>query len=191
MREKIFHSLGQMKCGDDQIDQLDSDKGNDETAEAVNQQVALQHSERARWSVSDTSQRKRDQRNYNEGVEDNGAQDRAGGGAQVHDVERRNLGKCGHQHRGYDCKILRDVVRDAECGEGTARDQHLFSDLDDVEQLRWVGIKIDHVTGFTGSLRAGVHGNTDVGLREGWGVIRAIASHGNQMTLRLLLAYPF
>ena len=110
---------------------------------------------------------------------------------QVHDVERRDLGKRGHQHRRNDCEVFRYVVRDAERGERTARDQHLFSDLDDVEQLRWIGVEIDHVAGFARGLRAGVHGNTHVGLRERRCVVRAVAGHGNQVTLGLLLADAF
>ena len=104
---------------------------------------------------------------------------------QVHDVERRNLGKRRHQHRRDDCEVFRDVVRDAEGGERSARDQHLFSDLDDVEQLRWIGIEIDHVAGFARGLCPGVHGNTHVGLRERRCVVRAVTGHGNQVTLEL------
>ena len=80
MGEEFFHLLGQVKRGDDQIDQLDSDKRNDETAEAVDQQVALQNRERAHRFVSDAAQRQRNQRDDDERVENDGAEDRAGGG---------------------------------------------------------------------------------------------------------------
>ena len=82
MGEEFFHLLGQVKCGDDQVDQLDSDKRNDETAEAVDEQVALQDGERAHRFVSDAAQRQRNQRDDDERVENDGAQDRAGGGVQ-------------------------------------------------------------------------------------------------------------
>ena len=114
MGEKFFHLLGQVKRGDDQIDQFDPDKRNDETAEAVDQQVALQNGERAHRFVSHAAQRQRNKCDDDERVENDGAEDRAGGGAQVHDVERRDLGKCRHQHRRDDCEVFRDVVRDAE-----------------------------------------------------------------------------
>jgi hypothetical protein len=57
MGEELFHLLGQVKRSDNQIDQFDSNKRNDETAEAVDQQVALQDRERAHRSVSDATQR--------------------------------------------------------------------------------------------------------------------------------------
>ena len=81
MGEELFHLLGQVKRGDDQVDQLDSDKRNDETAEAVDEQVALQDRERAHRFVSDATQRQRNKRDDDERVENDGAQDRAGGGA--------------------------------------------------------------------------------------------------------------
>ena len=101
------------------------------------------------------------------------------------------VGKRGHQHRRHDREIFRDVVCDAERRERTARDQHLLSDLNDVEQLRWIAIEIDHVAGFARGLRAGVHGHTHVGLRERRCVVRAVAGHRNQVTIGLLLADPF
>ena len=113
------------------------------------------------------------------------------GAVQVHDVERRDRGKCGHQHRRDDREIFRDVVRDAEGRERTARDQHLFSDLDDVEQLRRIAVEIDHVAGFARGLRAGVHRHAHIGLRERRRVVRAVAGHGDQMTLGLFLADAF
>ncbi len=48
-------------------------------------------------------------------------------------------------------------------------------------------IQIDHVAGFARGLRAGVHGNAHVGLRERRCVVRAVTGHGNQVTLGLLL----
>src|SRR5262249_35123278 len=157
-----FMSLGQVKRSDNQIDQFDSDKWNDETAEAIDQQVALQNGERAHWLVSNAAQRQRDQRDDDQRVKNDGAENRTGRTVQVHDVQRRDLGKPSHQHRRYDCEVFRDVVCDAERSERTARDQHLFPDLDDVEQLGRITVEIDHVAGFAGGLRAGVHGNAHV-----------------------------
>src|SRR5262245_465070 len=94
-----FISLGQVKCGDDKIDQFDPNKWNDETAEAVDQQIALQNGERAHRFVSHAAQRQRNKSNDNKRIENDGAQDRAGGSAQVHDVERRDVRKSRHQHR--------------------------------------------------------------------------------------------
>ena len=109
----------------------------------------------------------------------------------MHDVERRDGGKRAHQHRGNNREVFRYIVRDTERRQRTARDQHLFPDLDDVEQFRWIRIEIDHVAGFARRLSAGVHGNTHVGLRQCRCVIRAVTGHGNQVTLELLLADTF
>src|SRR5262249_49179426 len=91
-----FISLGQMKRSDDQIDQFDADKGHDEATKAVDEQVALQNGKRTHRFVSHAAQRQRDERDNDEGVKDDGAQNRAGGSVQVHNVERRDLGKRGH-----------------------------------------------------------------------------------------------
>ena len=47
-----------------------------------------------------------------------------------------------------------------------AGDQQLLADLDDLHQLRRVRVEVDHVAGFLGRRRAGVHRDADVGLRE-------------------------
>ena len=97
-------------------------------------------------------------------------------------------GNVRHQHRRNDGEIFRHVVGDAERGERSARDQHLFPDLDDVDQLRRVAVEIDHVAGFARGLRSGVHRDADVGLRQRGCVVRAVAGHGNEMTVGLFLA---
>ena len=97
-------------------------------------------------------------------------------------------GKRRHQHRGNDREILRHVVRDAEGGQRAAGDQHLFPDLNDVEQLRRIAVEIDHVAGFARGLSAGVHCDADVGLRERGRVVRAVTGHGDQMAFGLFLA---
>ena len=51
-----------MERSDDQVDQFDADKRNNEAAEAVDEEVALQNRQRAHWLVSDAAQCQRDQR---------------------------------------------------------------------------------------------------------------------------------
>ena len=113
------------------------------------------------------------------------------GAVQVHDVQRRDGRERRHQHRGNDREIFRHIVRDAERRQRTARDQHLFPDLDDVEQLGRVAVEIDHVAGFARGLRAGVHRHADIGLRERGRVVRPVAGHGDEMTVGLFLADAF
>ena len=67
-----------------------------------------------------------------------------------------------------------------------ARDQQLFADLDNLNELGGIGVEIDHVPGFFGGLRAGVHGHADVGLRQSRRVVRSIAGHGDELSLLLL-----
>src|SRR6266481_4873903 len=92
-----FISLGQVKCGDDEIDQFDTDKRNDEAAEAVDEQIPLQNGERAHRLVSNAAQRQRDQRNDDQRVKNHSAENGTRGAAQMHDVQRRDLRKPDHQ----------------------------------------------------------------------------------------------
>ena len=69
-----------------------------------------------------------------------------------------------------------------------ARHQQLFPDLHDLDELRRVAVEIDHVAGFARGLRAGVHRHADIGLRESGRVVRAVAGHGDEPALRLLVA---
>jgi hypothetical protein len=62
----------------------------------------------------------------------------------------------------------------------------LLADLDDLDQLGGVGVEIDHVAGFLGGLRAGVHGHAYVGLGQRGGVVGAVAGHGDELALGLL-----
>ncbi len=79
--------------------------------------------------------------------------------------EHADAGEPG-EHRGDDREVLGDVVGDRERRERSAGDEQLLADLDDVDELRRVGVEVDHVAGFLRRLRAGVHRDTDVGLRQ-------------------------
>ena len=49
-------------------------------------------------------------------------------------------------------------------------------------------VEIDHVAGLARGLRAGVHGDADIGLGERRRVVGAVAAHGDQLALGLLVA---
>ena len=51
-----------------------------------------------------------------------------------------------------------------------------------------VTVQVHHVGRFFGRLRAGVHGDSDVGLGQGRGIVGAVAHHSDQFPLGLLLA---
>ena len=176
-----------MKSSDDEIDQFDADERHNDATEAVDEQVALQNRQRAHWPVRDAAQREWDQRYNDEGVKNDGAQNGAGRAVQVHDVQRRNRRERRHQHRRNDREIFRHIVGDAEGRQRAARDQHLFSDLDDVDQLGRVAVEIDHVAGFARGLRAGVHRDAHIGLSERRRVVRSVAGHGHEMAVGLFV----
>ena len=94
----------------------------------------------------------------------------------------------GEEDRRDDGKIFRHVVGDREGGECAARHQQLLADLYHLDQLGRIGIEIDHVAGLTRCLRAGLHADADIGLRQRRCVIGAVAAHGDQAALRLLIA---
>ena len=68
------------------------------------------------------------------------------------------------------------------------RDQQLLADLDDLDKLGRVGIQIDHVASLARGLRAGLHGDTDIGLSQRRRIVRAVAAHGDQAAVGLFLA---
>ena len=53
----------------------------------------------------------------------------------------------GGEDRGQDREVLGDVVGDRERRQRAARDQQLLADLDDLDQLRRIGVEVDHVAG--------------------------------------------
>ena len=69
-----------------------------------------------------------------------------------------------------------------------ARHQQLLADLDDLDELGRIGIEVDHVAGLAGRHGAGVHGDADVGLGERRRVVGAVAAHGDELALGLLVA---
>src|ERR1035437_253632 len=185
---RFFISLNEFERGDEDINGLDAGERNDDAAQAVDEQIALQNGKRANRFELHAAQRERNQCDDDEGVENDRAQNRAVRAVQVHDVERRDGGERDHQHRGNDGEIFRHIVRDAERGQRTARDEQLFADLDDLDELRRIRVEVHHIAGFFGGLRAGVHGHADIGLREGRGVIGAVADHGDHAPATLFFA---
>ena len=107
---------------------------------------------------------------------------------QPHDVERLQLRIEGDEHRRDDGEIFGHVVGDREGGERAARHQQLLADLDDLDQLGRIGIEVDHVAGLARRLGAGVHGDADIGLRQRRRVVGAVAAHGDELALGLLVA---
>src|SRR5581483_7625126 len=124
-----------MQGRDREIDSLDADKRNDDAAEAVDQQVALQQRAGSYRTVTHALQRKRNQGYDNQRIEDDCRKNRALRAGEIHDVERLKLWIEGHEHRRDDGEILRHVVSDRERGERAPRHEKLLADLDDLKKL--------------------------------------------------------
>src|ERR1035441_6868384 len=137
--------LDELHGGDDEVDELDANERDDDPAQAVNEQVALKHGEGADGRVFDAAQGQGNQRDNDEGVENDGAQDGAGGAVQAHDVKGRNGRERGHQHGGDDGEVFGDVVGDAERSERAACDKELLPDFDDLDELGGVAVQVHHV----------------------------------------------
>ncbi len=97
-----------------------------------------------------------------------------------------STGKGAGEHCGNDGEIFGDVVGDGKRGERAARHQQLLADLDNLDELGRIGVEIDHVAGFLGGLRAGVHGDTYVGLSQRGSIVGAVAGHGDKLAFALL-----
>ncbi len=106
----------------------------------------------------------------------------------MHDVERAELRIGARERSRNDGEILGDVVRDGERRQRAARHQHLLAGLDDLDELGGIRVEVDHVAGLFGRLGAGIHRYRDVGLRERRRIVGAVARHGHQASLRLVLA---
>ena len=123
-----------------------------------------------------------------ERVEDDRRQDGALGRGEAHDVERAELRVDHREHRRDDGEILRHVVGDGEGGQRAAGHQQLLADLHHLDELGRVAVEVDHVAGLARRHRAGVHRDADVGLGQRRRVVGAVAAHGDELALGLLVA---
>ncbi len=140
----------------------------------------------ANGTIGDALQGKRNQRDDDQRIEDDCRQDGALRRRQIHNVERLELRVEGEEQRWDDGEIFRHIVGDGERRQCAARHQQLFADLNDLDELGRVGVEVDHVAGFARGLGAGIHGDTDVGLRQRRRIVGAVAAHGDKLALCLL-----
>ena len=153
---------------------------------AVDQQVALEHLGSGLGTELHPAERQWNQGHDDQGVEDDRREDRRAGRSQLHDVDLLERREHADEHGGDDGEVLRHVVRDRERRQGAAGDQQLLADLDDLDELRRVGVQVHHVPGLLGGLGPGVHRHPDVGLGERRRVVGAVAGHGDQVAAGLL-----
>ena len=107
---------------------------------------------------------------------------------QMHHVEHLQLRIGGDENGRQDGEIFGDIVGDRERRQRAASDQQLLADLDDFDELGGVAVEIDHVAGLARRLRAGLHGDADIGLRQSRRVVGAVAAHRHQPAIGLDLA---
>src|ERR1700687_4537099 len=69
-------SSGEVKCGEEHIDELDADERHDDASKAVHEYVCAQDRVGAFRTICDAAQRQWNERHDDECVEDHGRQDR-------------------------------------------------------------------------------------------------------------------
>ena len=174
-----------MKRANNHIDELDSEKWRNKAAETINKKIAAKKSGCADRTVTNTPERQWNQCDDNQRVEDDRRKNGGLRRGKAHDVEDAELGKSDGEHRWNDGEVFRDVVGDRESGERAASDQELFANFDDLNEFGGIRIEINHVAGFLGGLRAGIHGDANICLREGGRVVGAVAGHGDEAAFGL------
>lgn len=130
-------------------------------------------------------QRQRHQGHDDERVEDHGREDRAFGACEPHHVQRFQARILRDEDRRQDGEVLRDVVGDREGGQRAARDEQLLADLHHLDELRRIAVEVHHVAGLARRLRAGLHGEADIGLGPRRRVVGAVAGHRDQTPFSL------
>src|SRR5262252_3912212 len=173
---------------EDHVHELDPRERDEDAAHAVDPEVAPENGRRANRTVADAAEGQRDERDDDQRVEDDGGEDGALRGGEMHDVEHTERGIGAREGRGDDGEVLGHVVGDAEGRERAAGHQHLLARLHHLQELGGVGVEVDHVARLFGRLRARVHGHRHVGLGKSGGVVGAVAGHGHQPSFRLQFA---
>src|SRR5258706_15911765 len=107
-----LQASGEAQQVDRDVDQLDAGEGDDDAADAVDDQVAAKDVGRAHGSEFYAAQGEGDEQDDDDGVEDDGAENGAVGRLEPHDIERGDGGEGGHEHGGDDCEVFRDIVGD-------------------------------------------------------------------------------
>src|SRR5208282_1079873 len=115
-------SSRQPDARNEHVDQLDSDKRNDDSAETVDEQVAAQKRFGSKRPIPYAAERERNKRDDNKGVENYRRKHRRLGRFQAHDVQNVELRERAGEHGGNDREILGHVVGYRKSGQRTARD---------------------------------------------------------------------
>src|ERR1700680_1895263 len=104
-----------LNCADEyenDIDELEADEGDDDAADAVDDQISAQYDPRWCRPILHTAQRERNQSDDDQRVEDHARQNRGLRRVKAHQVERAERGIRGEKKSRNDREVLGDVVRD-------------------------------------------------------------------------------
>src|ERR1700676_2578354 len=94
MKTIVFIS-GEMQCDEREVDEFDANERSDKAADAVNEKIADKNLSGADGAIFHAGEREGNERNDDESVEDDCAQNCAFGRMQPHDVERgKRSGLC-------------------------------------------------------------------------------------------------
>src|SRR6266478_9264572 len=91
-------SSGEVEGADNQVDGLDADERNDDSADAVDEQIASHERGGTDRTIAHPFERQRNKRDNDQRVEDDGGENRALRRRQAHDVEHSQLRVEGHEH---------------------------------------------------------------------------------------------
>src|ERR1700679_3717623 len=83
---------GQMKEDEELVDELDPHERDEDAAEPIDEEVPAKEQRRSDRSVLNAAERERDEEDDYDRIEDDGRENRAVGGREVHHVEPREGG---------------------------------------------------------------------------------------------------
>ena len=182
-RGKLERMSGDSECGDDEVDEFDTDEGCDEPTDAVDEEVATEDLRCSGGDEPDAAQREWNEADDDQSVEHDCRSDCRTWRVQLHHIESVEFGEDSREHRRDDREVLGDVVGDREGRQGPPSHEQLLADFDDRDELGGVRVEVDHVARFFRCLSPGVHGHADIGLSERWSVVRAVTGHRDEAGL--------
>src|ERR1043166_5450405 len=100
------------KVGQQEIDELDSEKRSHNSTYAINQEVALEQSGGTQRAIAYAAERERNQSNDNECVKNDRGKNCGLRSAKVHNIQDIQNRKCACEHRRNNGEVFGDIVGD-------------------------------------------------------------------------------
>src|SRR5208337_2854994 len=182
------YSCNQVHSAKHEINNLDASERHYYTAQSPDKQVPSEQSVSSERYILHALQRDRDERRYDERVEDDRRQYRGGRRVKMHNVHRLDPWQGAGEKSRNNRKVLGNVVGHGKRRQRTTGHEKLLANLDDLKELGWIGIKVNHVPGFLCCLGPRVHSQAHVRLCQRRSVIGAVTDHRDQLAFSLILA---